>query len=137
MNTTKQLLRENSGNLTVHGMLTSDAWRQVPEPAAAADTRRKHRQLAAFIFGGIALVAYPLGQALAGLPRQEFEGLGAVGCALAYVGIFLSRVVRALKQDSLQAETPNDTLASSVAQTSEPGVPEEERPATQPELRRK
>ena len=135
MNTSKQLLRENAGNLAVHGNLISRAWRKVPEPTPAADARRKHRQFAVLIFWGIALVAYPLRWALAGLPRQEFEGLGAVACALGYVGIFLSRVFRALEQDSLQAETPDDAVALPVAHTSEPGASQEEHPAMQSEPR--
>ena len=119
MNTTKQLLTESPGNIAMHGNLVSRAERKT-SVLAPDDTMRKHRQLAVLVFGGIALVAHPLGRALAGLPRQEFEGLGAVVCALAYVGIFLSRVIRALKQDSLQAETSK-----------------EEQTATQSEPRRK
>jgi len=131
MNTTKQMVTENSGNFAVHGSLVSRARREIPGRAPVANAQRKHRQLAAFIFGGIALVAYPLGRALAGLPRQEFEGLGVVACFFAYAGIFLWRMNRALTQDSLQAETTNEA----VTRSSEPS--EEEHTATQSEPRRK
>ena len=38
------------------------------------------------------------------LPRQEFEGLGIVVCALAYIGIFLWRLSRALEREAQQVE---------------------------------
>jgi hypothetical protein len=127
MNTTKQMVTENSGNFTVPGSLVSRARRETPGRAPAANARKKHHQHAAFIFLGIALVAYPLVQALAGLPRQEFEGLGVAACFFIYVGIFLWRVSRALTQDSLQAETSN----GAVTQTSESNPSQEENTATQ------
>src|SRR5439155_12242022 len=37
------------------------------------------------------------------LPRQEFEGLGIVVCALAYIGVFLWRLSRALERDAQSA----------------------------------
>jgi len=134
MNTSKQLLRESSGNFTIHGSLVSRAERRM-NALAPGDARRKHRHLAVLIFGGIALVAYPLGRALAGLPRQEFEGLGVAACFLTYAGIFLWRVSRALTQDSLQAETSEDEVALPAAGTSEPAASQEEHPATQPKPR--
>ena|SRR5882724_5752718 len=137
MNTTKQMVTENPGNFAVDGSLVSRAQRETPGRGPAAIARGKDHRLAAFIFAGIALVAYPLGRALAGLPRQEFEGLGVAFCFFAYAGIFLWRMSRALTQDSLQAATPNDAMALPDAQTSEPGVSENEHPATQPDLRRK
>jgi len=103
MNTSKQLPRESPGNFTIHGSLVSPAERKT-SMLAPDEATRKHRRLTVLIFGGIALVAYPLGRALVGLPRQEFEGLGVAACFLTYVGIFLWRVSRALTQDSLQTE---------------------------------
>ena len=133
MNTTKQMATENPGNFAVRGSLVSRTRRETPRGTPAADARRKHYQLAALIFGGIALVAYPLGRALAGLPRQEFEGLGVAACFFTYAGIFLWRMNRALTQDNLQAEAPNEA----VTRISEPNASQEEHTATQSEPRRK
>lgn len=128
MNTPKQMLTENPGNFAVHGCLVSHARRETPGRAPVADARGRHQRLAALIFGGIALVAYPLGRALAGLPRQEFEGLGVVACFFAYAGIFLWRLNRAFTQDSLDAETSADATT----RNSEPDPLREEHPAIQP-----
>ena len=133
MNTTKQMATENPGNFAVRGSLVSRTRRETPRGTPAADARRKHYQLAALIFGGIALVAYPLGRALAGLPHQEFEGLGVAACFFTYAGIFLWRMERAMTQESLQAETPNEAAA----QISEPNALREEQVAMQSEPRRK
>ena len=127
MNTPKQLLTRNPGDFAVHRSLISRAWQETPGHNPAAVARRKHWRLAVLIFGGIALVAYPLCRALAGLPLQEFEGLGAFGCAAAYIGIFLWRMSRALTQDSLQAERPDAA----------PDTSREKPPVTESELRRK
>jgi hypothetical protein len=87
------------------------------------------------VFAGIAIVAYPLGRALAGLPHQEFEGLGVIACFFTYAGIFLWRVSRALTQDSLQAETSKNAVTLPAAGTSEPAASQEEGPAMQPKPR--
>lgn len=105
MNTTKQTVIENPGSFAVHGSFVSRVRRETLGREPAANARIKHRQLAVLIFGGIALVAYPLGEALAGLPLQEFEGLGVAACFFSYAGIFLWRVNPALAQDSLQAQS--------------------------------
>jgi hypothetical protein len=76
--------------------------------------------------GGTALVAYPLRQALAGFPRQEFEGLGVVACFFAYAAIFLWQVSRAMTQESHEAETANDAIIL---------PPQEKQPAIQPQPR--
>ncbi len=52
---------------------------------------------------GIAVISRLLRATPADLLRQEFDGLVVVVCALAYVGIFLWRVSRALAQDTRQA----------------------------------
>ena len=127
------MVTENPGNFAVRGSLVSRARRETPMRGPAADARKKHRQLAALIFGGITLVAYPLGRALAGLPLQEFEGLGVAACFFTYAGIFLWRMERAMTQESLQAEIPNEA----VARISKPNASPEEPAATQFEPRRK
>ena len=135
MNASKQLLRENAGNFTVRGNLTSPAWRKVPAQTATADTRRKHRRFAVLVFAGIAIFAYPLGRAFAGLPPEEFEGLGVIACFFAYAGIFLWRLNRAFTQDSLEAETSEDEVALPAAGTSRAAALQEAHPATQPQSR--
>jgi hypothetical protein len=132
MNTTKQMVTENSGNFAIHGSLVSRAERNT-SVLAPHDVTRKHRHSAVLIFGGIALVAYPLGRALAGLPHQEFEGLGVAACFFVYAGIFLWRMNRAMTQESLRAETLNE----SVTRVSEPNALQVEHAATQPEPGRK
>ena len=54
---------------------------------------------------GIAVLFYSLRSVFGDLhlPRQEFEGLGIVVCALAYIGIFLWRLGRALERDAQSA----------------------------------
>jgi len=56
---------------------------------------------------GIAVLVHLLRSELGvpALPRQEFEGLGIVVCALAYMGIFLWRLSRALEREAQQVET--------------------------------
>jgi hypothetical protein len=51
---------------------------------------------------GIAVLFYALRSVFGdlSLPRQEFEGLGVVVCALAYIGVFLWRLSRALERDA-------------------------------------
>ena len=122
MNTTKQMVTENSGDFAIHGSLVSRAERKT-SVLAPHDATTKHRHPSVLIFGGIALVAYPLGRALAGLPRQEFEGLGVVACVFSCAGIFLWLMNRALTQDSLQAD-----MSEAPTRTSEPA-------ATQPKPR--
>jgi hypothetical protein len=126
MNTRKQLLSESPGNFAVHENLISRAQREMPERTPAVGAQRNYRRLAILIFGGIALVAYPLRQALAGLPRQEFEGLSVVACFFTYAGIFLWQVSRALAQDSREAESAIHARTLS---------PQEEQPATHPQPR--
>jgi Na+-transporting methylmalonyl-CoA/oxaloacetate decarboxylase gamma subunit len=109
MNTPKQLLSESPGNFAVHENLISREQRKMLERTPAVGARRNHQRLAILIFGGIALVAYSLRQALAGLPHQEFEGLGVVACFLTYVAIFLWQVGRAMTQESREAVRLNDT----------------------------
>ena len=63
--------------------------------------------------GAIAVLFYMLRRVPIGLLRPEFVGLGVVACALAYVGIFLGIVTRALAQDEKQAERSEQTLTYS------------------------
>ena len=53
--------------------------------------------------GAVSLLVYLLRNVPANILRQEFEGFGAVGCALAYVAIVLWRVIRAVAEDARQA----------------------------------
>jgi len=56
--------------------------------------------------GGSVLLAHWLRSSLGNPPltRQEFEGLGIVLCALAYIGIFLWRLSRAFEREAQQVE---------------------------------
>ena len=55
---------------------------------------------------GCPLLAHWLRSTLGNPPltRQEFEGLSIVLCALAYMGIFIWRVSRALEREARQVE---------------------------------
>jgi hypothetical protein len=47
------------------------------------------------------------------LTGQEFEGLGIVLCAFAYIGIFIWRLSRALQRDAREVEASEKPLGNS------------------------
>jgi len=57
------------------------------------------------------------------LPLHEFEGLGIVLCAFAYIGIFIWRLSRALQRDAQEVEASEKPLEipSTVARETNPG----------------
>ena len=63
----------------------------------------------------IGVAIYLLRDVLSDLLRQEFQGLGAVFCFLAYAGLFLWCVSLALAQDTRQAEEANRGVGSSLS----------------------
>jgi len=73
-----------------------------------APRRRWGFRAEAFVISlsGIAVLFYSLRSVFGDLhlPRQEFEGLGIVVCALAYIGVFLWRLSRALEREAQQFE---------------------------------
>ena len=109
MNTLEQSLRDSHEDLMIDGPRLS---RGAPRTPRAAPTlaRRRHWEflgLALVIsLSGTALLVHLLRSAFGdpALTRQEFEGLGMVVCALAYIGIFLWRVTRALVREAQQVE---------------------------------
>ena len=106
MNTLEQALKEGHEDLTVDGPRISRAPRRAPTRVV----RERHGKFRALPFvmslGAIAVLFYSLRSVFGDLPlpRQEFEGLGVVVCALAYIGIFLWRLTRALEREAQQVE---------------------------------
>jgi len=72
--------------------------------------RKKHLEIVALVvampLGGIAVLFYLLRAIPAEVLRREFEGMGVVICAFAYIGVFLLRLRHALTQDTQGAEKP-------------------------------
>ena len=107
MNTLEQPLRKAHEDLTVYRPRISRPASRTPRRAL----KRRWWLLAlalAFVvpLSGIALLVHLLRSALGdpALPPQEFEGLGIVVCALAYIGIFLWRLSRVLEREAQQVE---------------------------------
>ena len=107
MNTLEQPLRKAHEDLTVYRPRISRPASRTPRRAL----KRRWWLLAlalAFVvpLSGIALLVHLLRSALGdpALPPQEFEGLGIVVCALAYIGVFLWRLSRALEREAQQFE---------------------------------
>jgi len=86
-------------------MNATEQSQRTPEPSSAPAARRRHAVFAALVLmGAIGLVVHLLRGVPAYALRHEFEGLGIIFCALAYIGIFLRGVTRALAQEAGQAE---------------------------------
>ena len=104
MNTLEQPLRKAHEDLTVYRP-------RISRPASRTPRRGLKRRwwLLALAFvvplSGIAVLFYSLRSVFGDLPlpRQEFEGLGVVVCALAYIGIFLWRLTRGLEREAQSA----------------------------------
>jgi hypothetical protein len=77
--------------------------------------------------GAVAMLFYLLRGVPTHLLLQELEGLGTVICALAYVGIFLWFMRRALAQDAIYAEALNQTETLGFEQIRSNGVPQQDR----------
>ena len=107
MNTLEQPLRKAHEDLTVYRP-------RISRPASRAPRRALKRRwwllalALAFVvpLSGIALLVHLLRSALGdpALPPQEFEGLGIVVCALAYIGIFLWRLTFVFEREAQQVE---------------------------------
>ena len=110
MNTLEQPLREGHEDLIVDEPRISRSGSRTPRRALSLFARRRRWEFRALAFviplSGIAVLVHLLRSALGNPPlsRQEFEGLGIVVCALAYIGIFLWRLSRALERESQQVE---------------------------------
>ena len=97
MNTLEQPLTESHENLVAD------------EPRISRRPMRVRRRRGAFLvvpLSGIALLVHLLRSALGdpALPPQEFEGLGIVVCALAYIGIFLWGLTCVFEREAQQVE---------------------------------
>ena len=110
MNTLEQSLRESHEDLIVDGPRISCGAPRTPRTAPTQFVRRRSWDFLAMAFamylGGIAVLVHLLRSAF-GDPAptpQEFEGLGVVVCVLAYIGIFLWRLSRALEREARQVE---------------------------------
>src|ERR1700720_4415973 len=108
MKTTEQSHIEDAGSLLANETLISRLSQRTSMPTISPVARRKHWRLAVFVslisLGTIPGLIYLLRAVPADALRQEFEGLGIVICALAYLGLFLRQVSRALAQEARQAE---------------------------------
>jgi len=105
MNTLEQPLRKAHEDLTVYRPRISRPASRTPRRALK---RRWWLLALAFVvpLSGIALLVHLLRSALGdlALPRQEFEGLGIVVCALAYMGIFLWGLTCVFERETQQVE---------------------------------
>jgi|SRR5438034_8327137 len=105
MNTLEQPLRKAHEDLTVYRPRISRPASRTPRRALK---RRWWLLALAFVvpLSGIALLVHLLRSALGdpALPLQEFEGLGIVVCALAYIGIFLWRLIFVFEREAQQVE---------------------------------
>ena len=110
MNTLEQPLRESHEDLIMDEHRISRTESRTPGRALNrfAPRRRWGFPAVAFVISlsGIAVFFYSLRSVFGDLhlPRQEFEGLGIVVCALAYIGVFLWRLSRALEREAQQVE---------------------------------
>ena len=109
MNTLEQPLRKGHENLIVDEPRISRTASRTPGRAPTRVVRERQGRFGALPFvmslSAIAVLFYSLRSVFGDLPlpRQEFEGLGVVVCALAYIGVFLWRLSRALERDAQSA----------------------------------
>ena len=105
MNTLEQPLSKAHEDLTVYRPRISRPASRTPRRALK---RRWWLLVLAFVvpLSGIALLVHLLRSALGdpALPPQEFEGLGIVVCALAYIGIFLWGLTCVFERETQQVE---------------------------------
>ncbi len=110
MNTLEQPLRDSHEDLIVDGPRISRGAPRTPRTAPTQFVRRRRWEflgLALVIsLSGIAVLVHLLRSAFGdpALTPQEFEGLGVVVCVLAYIGIFLWCLSRALEREARQVE---------------------------------
>ena len=108
MNALEQPLTQSDENLIVDAPRISRATSRGQVLTQAARRRHWESRGLTFVIGLSAIVALVhFLRSRTGelpLPRQEFEGLSVVACALAYIGIFLRRLSRALERDAQQVE---------------------------------
>jgi hypothetical protein len=84
-------------------------------PTHVALTKRWNSNFLIFLMplGGVALIVFNLHSVPAEIFCQEFEGLGAVACAVACGGILISRVIRSLEREQIvQNQDPAANPAS-------------------------
>ena len=109
MNKLEQPLRDSHVDLVADEHGISRTASRTPRSALTQVVRETHGKFRALPFvmslSGIAVLFYSLRSVFGELPlpRQEFEGLGVVVCALAYIGIFLWRLTRALEREAQSA----------------------------------
>ena len=110
MNTMEQSLRDSHEAVMVDAPRNSRTPSRTPRRALIRFARRRRWDFLAVAFvmylGGIAVLVHLLRSALGdpALPLQEFEGLGIVVCALAYIGIFLWRLTFVFEREAQQVE---------------------------------
>jgi len=113
MNILEQSLKAYPENLISNGTSHSLESHGTSARRTASAARKQNRPEAVLIFlvslGAVAALVYLLRTVPPDLLHQEFEGLGAVVCALAYGGVILRRVARALAQDTRQAGGTNQS----------------------------
>ena len=121
MNALEQPLRKSHEKPGGDAPPTSRAASKMPRDVHTKTARREHREFPALAFvvflSAIVLLIHFLRSRMGHfpLPPQEFDGLGVVGCALAYVALFLWRLGRAFKRDAEQVEASEKPLEISRA----------------------
>ena len=110
MNTLEQPLRDSHEDLMIDGPRISRTAPRTPRRALIRFARKRRSDflgLALVMYlGGIALLSHLLRSAFGNPPLtpQEFEGLGIVLCALAYMGIFLWGLTCVFERETQQVE---------------------------------
>ena len=110
MNTLEQALKEGHEDLIADEPRISRTASRTPRRALSRFAPRRRWGFPALALvislSGIALLVHLLRSALGdpALPPQEFEGLGIVVCALAYIGIFLWGLTCVFEREAQQVE---------------------------------
>jgi len=119
MNALEQPLKQGHEKRIVNAPLTSRAPSSTPGQVRTQSARTKHGESLALAFvvflSAIVFLIHFLRSRIGEfpLPPEEFDGLGVVACALAYVALFLWRLSRAFKRDAQQFEDPKTIQRSS------------------------
>ena len=138
MNTLEPLLTDDRENLKVDRTLISRASRRTRVRSSIPIARKKRLHLERLIFliplAAVALIIYRLRMEPADVIRPELEGFGVAICAVAYGGILIWRVTRAMAiEQRLQAQPAIENQASVSPSEPNPAEPRKIQSSLPPE----